>query len=76
MQFPENYPLNAPTVRFLTPIYHCNINSTGRICHKILDDGYTRDTTVRNILDCLYGLLLTPEPEDPLDSSLATEYLS
>ena len=34
------------------------------------------DTTVRQVLDCVYGLLLVPEPDDPLDSVLALQYLS
>ena len=35
--FPEDYPLRAPEVRFLTPILHCNVNSHGKICHSIFD---------------------------------------
>ena len=61
-------------MRFITPIYHCNINANGRICHSIFDRNYTVDTTVRMIFDCLYGLLMTPDPEDPLDNAIAQEY--
>jgi NAD(P)H-hydrate repair Nnr-like enzyme with NAD(P)H-hydrate epimerase domain len=32
--------------------------------------------TFRHIIDCVYGLILTPEPEDPLDNVIASFYLS
>lgn len=48
-------------------IYHCNVNSSGRICHSVFDRNYTTDTSIGIILSCLYGLLLEPEPDDPLD---------
>eukprot|EP00118_Oscarella_pearsei_P023373 m.279389 g.279389 ORF g.279389 m.279389 type:complete len:667 (+) comp40623_c0_seq3:1198-3198(+) len=73
-KFPNDYPQSAPEMRFITPIYHCNINSNGRICHSVFERNYTTDTSVRTIIDCLYGLLLEPEPDDPLDSTLAEEY--
>ncbi|CAD8117953.1 unnamed protein product [Paramecium sonneborni] len=75
LQFDENYPNKPPNLRFLTPIYHCNINSQGRICHSILDRNYTLDTTVLQIFQAIFGLLMTPEPDDPLDTSIASEYL-
>ncbi|KAI2660622.1 putative bifunctional E2/E3 enzyme R795 [Labeo rohita] len=84
-QFGDDYPVKPPVVRFYTPvsyslhsviIYHCNINSVGRICHNIFDRHYSADVTMREILDAVYGLLIVPEAEDPLDSILAEEFLT
>uniref|UniRef100_A0A4W6CAN3 UBC core domain-containing protein n=1 Tax=Lates calcarifer TaxID=8187 RepID=A0A4W6CAN3_LATCA len=66
-QFGSDYPVKPPTVRFVTRIYHCNINSVGRICHNIFDRSYNAQITMRDILDAVYGLLIVPEPQDPLD---------
>uniref|UniRef100_A0A673KKG5 UBC core domain-containing protein n=1 Tax=Sinocyclocheilus rhinocerous TaxID=307959 RepID=A0A673KKG5_9TELE len=60
-QFGHDYPVKPPVVRFYTPIYHCNINSVGRICHNIFDRNYSADVTMREILDAVYGLLILPE---------------
>ena len=37
------------------------------VCHSVFDRNYTTDTSFRTIIDCIYGLLLEPEPEDLLD---------
>ncbi|KAG7457026.1 hypothetical protein MATL_G00242160 [Megalops atlanticus] len=75
-QFGAEYPMKPPLVHFLTPIYHCNVNSVGRICHNIFDRNYNAHVTMKEILDAVFGLLIAPEPEDPLDSVLAEEFLS
>jgi hypothetical protein len=74
-------PLNQRAVeRTLcsTPVHHCNTNSHGKVCHSIFDRNWVADTTIRQVLDCVYGLLLVPEaePDDPPDSVLALQYLS
>ncbi|XP_064197572.1 uncharacterized protein LOC135258200 isoform X2 [Anguilla rostrata] len=75
-QFGEDYPLKPPLVRFLTPIYHCNVNSVGRICHNIFDRDYSAHVTMKEILEAVFGLLILPEAEDPLDSILAEQFQS
>ena len=69
--FPADYPTVPPIVRFVTEILHCNINSSGRICHSILSQNWTESTSIKLILDCISGLLLVPDKDDPLDSTLA-----
>ena len=71
VRFPGSYPAQPPVVRFVTPIRHCNINSYGKVCHSVLDRNWSPDTPVRMVLDCVYGLLLSPDYDDPLDSALA-----
>eukprot|EP00484_Ammonia_sp_Unknown_P006020 CAMPEP_0197074974 /NCGR_PEP_ID=MMETSP1384-20130603/211377_1 /TAXON_ID=29189 /ORGANISM="Ammonia sp." /LENGTH=866 /DNA_ID=CAMNT_0042513817 /DNA_START=10 /DNA_END=2611 /DNA_ORIENTATION=+ len=74
MQFAEEYPEKPPKMRFITPIKHVNVNSYGRICHSVFDRNYQPDTKVRDILDNVFGLLLEPDWDDPLDSVLRQEY--
>ena len=72
IEFTKDYPNKPPNIRFITPIYHCNINSAGRICHMILDRFYSPAVRIKEILGHIYGLLLDAAPDDPLDSNKAT----
>jgi ubiquitin-protein ligase/uncharacterized protein YegL len=72
--FGAEYPRKAPEVRFVTPIKHCNINVHGKVCHSIFDKNWTPDTGIMTVLQCVYGLLLTPDTTDPLDSTLALAF--
>ncbi|XP_011407261.2 PREDICTED: uncharacterized protein LOC105314663 [Amphimedon queenslandica] len=75
VEFPKKYPFTQPEIRFLTPIYHCNVSSSsGRICHAILGESYTPSISMREILSYIYGLLMCPDIDTPLDSALAGEY--
>jgi ubiquitin-protein ligase len=63
-----DYPMFAPTVRFMTPIYHPNINHHDRICHSILDRNWAVDTSNTDLIDTIYSLLLVPESSDPINT--------
>lgn len=39
ISFPANYPYVPPEVTFKTPIYHPNVDFSGRICLDILKQG-------------------------------------
>jgi ubiquitin-protein ligase len=61
------YPARAPEVRFVTPVFHLNVNSDGRICLDCLST-WSEKTTVREILQEIAQLMRTPNPNSPLDS--------
>ncbi|KAL6299802.1 hypothetical protein BKA93DRAFT_804450 [Sparassis latifolia] len=65
VDFGSNYPQSAPEVRFITPILHPNINRHGKVCHAALDRSWVVDMTMKVILQVLYGILLTPDTDNP-----------
>lgn len=70
IRFSSRYPEQAPEVRFATSVRHCNINAHGKVCHSVFGRNYTPDTSVRDLLDNVYGLFIFPDLDDPLDSHL------
>ena len=74
IEFKDDYPAKPPNIGFITPIYHCNINSAGKICHTILDRFYASGVRIREIFNHVHRLLIVAELDDPLvDSVKATE---
>ncbi|NXG67022.1 UBE2C enzyme, partial [Hemiprocne comata] len=57
LEFPPGYPYTAPTVRFLTPCYHPNVDTQGNICLDILKDKWSALYDVRTILLSIQSLL-------------------
>ena len=70
VSFGEGYPSKAPEMRFLTPISHPNVTQNGKICHPIFTTNYTTETSIRQILDNVYGLLLMQDFDDYVVSNL------
>ncbi|CCU75266.1 ubiquitin-conjugating enzyme E2 [Blumeria hordei DH14] len=73
---PEDYPMTPPMIRFLTKIYHPNIDKLGRICLDVLKG------KCRNLLRILQlltnticqALLGAPNPDDPLSAEVAKKW--
>ena len=68
---PEEYPMSAPKVRFMTKIYHPNIDKLGRICLDILKDKWSPALQIRTVLLSIQALLSAPNPDDPLANDVA-----
>jgi ubiquitin-conjugating enzyme E2 N len=71
---PEEYPMVAPKIRFLTKIYHPNIDKLGRICMDTLKGWYTLLSLlmvgnwspalqIRTVLLSIQALLSAPNPD-------------
>eukprot|EP01035_Chromulina_nebulosa_P017886 gene17886-23502_t len=71
---PADYPMAPPKVRFLTKIYHPNIDRLGRICLDILKDKWSPALQIRTVLLSIQGLLSAPNPDDPLDNNVANHW--
>ena len=70
----ETYPMDAPKVRFLTRLYHPNVDKLGRICLDILKDKWSPALQIRTVLLSIQALLSAPNPDDPLANDVAEHW--
>ncbi|KAK2181932.1 hypothetical protein NP493_376g03021 [Ridgeia piscesae] len=77
---PERYPFEPPKIRFVTPVYHPNIDNAGRICLDSLKmppkGAWKPALNISTLLTSIHLLLSEANPDDPLMTDIATEFQS
>jgi ubiquitin-conjugating enzyme E2 T len=78
VEVPVRYPFEPPRVRFLTPIYHPNIDSDGRICLDVLkpqpQGTWSPCMNINTVLLSVQLLMATPNPTDGLVPEISEEF--
>ncbi|KAL1502179.1 hypothetical protein ABEB36_007361 [Hypothenemus hampei] len=69
--FPNSYPYTAPIVKFITPCFHPNVDTSGNICLDILKDKWSALYDVRTVLLSIQALLGEPNVDSPLNALAA-----
>jgi ubiquitin-conjugating enzyme E2 D len=72
---PKSYPMEPPYCRFITKVYHPNIDLRGRICFDILNDQWGPSMTLTGILISIVSLLDDPGIDGPLVPEIAELFL-
>ncbi|KAI9810007.1 MAG: Ubiquitin-conjugating enzyme E2 C [Phylliscum demangeonii] len=70
-RFPVTYPFQPPALTFKTPIYHPNVDFSGRICLDILADKWSAVYNVQTVLLSVQSLLGEPNNSSPLNAQAA-----
>ncbi|KAK6308653.1 hypothetical protein J4Q44_G00219240 [Coregonus suidteri] len=77
IKVPDRYPFEPPKMRFLTPIYHPNIDNTGRICHDALKlpprGAWRPSLNISTVLTSIQLLMVEPNLDDPLMADISSE---
>ncbi|XP_023949368.2 ubiquitin-conjugating enzyme E2 T [Bicyclus anynana] len=78
IHIPDRYPFEPPQVKFLTSVYHPNIDQGGRICMNTLKmppkGSWLPTITIETLLISVQSLLANPNPDDPLMLDIAYQY--
>ena len=80
--FPNDYPQSRPEVRFITPIYHVNINDAvhygpeidplGHVCINTINN-WKPTLTMRQVFTDIFALFYLGNPKNPFSQTMKDE---
>ena len=80
IEFPDDYPFSPPHIKFITPIYHPNIDADGRLCLDSLkmppQGSFGPHLNIYMFIRQLEVLLVEPNTSDPLMPEIARLFIN
>ena len=74
LKIPSDYPFKAPSLTFITKIYHPNVSVDGRICLDILNNSWSAGIFIQKLLLMVISFLNEPNPEHGLNPEALNLY--
>eukprot|EP00440_Ansanella_granifera_P051777 gb/GFBE01056136.1/.p1 GENE.gb/GFBE01056136.1/~~gb/GFBE01056136.1/.p1 ORF type:complete len:545 (+),score=107.29 gb/GFBE01056136.1/:1-1635(+) len=71
VEIPDGYPFQPPRITFDTPVYHCNVSDSGKICLPVLQESWNPSLTVAKALAAIRWMLQEPNTDDSLRQWIA-----
>ena len=70
LKLPAEFPFKAPEIRFVTPIYHPNVDDKGKICVDIINasESYKPTTPLSDIVKAVANLIDNPNIKHALNA--------
>lgn len=72
---PQNYPLSSPKVKFVSKIFHPNVNIDGKMCLKSVS-GWSMTSTLEKIVYEIISLLKCPNFDGVMNKEAEEVYTS
>ena len=73
IEFPSQYPFKAPTLRFMTKIYHPSVKlDTGDVCVDVMGP-WGPTLNAKHCMTVCYSMMQSPEADHPLEESVAQQ---
>jgi ubiquitin-protein ligase len=68
IKLPAEFPFKAPEIRFITPIYHPNVDDKGKICVDLINtsEAYKPTTALADIVTAVVNLIDNPNIDHAL----------
>lgn len=78
IKLPPEYPFKAPELRFVTKIYHPNVDDQGKICVDVLNSNETfkPTTSLTEVVKAVVTLIDHPNIDHALTPEIAAQYTS
>lgn len=73
IEFPAQYPFKAPTLKFMTKIYHPSIKlDTGDVCTDVVGQ-WGPTLNAKHCIQVIYSMMKSPESDHPLEELIAQQ---
>ena len=65
LDYSDNFPFQAPKIKFLTKVYHPNVSKEGGICTQALETNWVPTKSACDVVDFVLTTFRAPSDENP-----------